>query len=455
MSQPAPPAKKKRGWKVKLPIFLLLIGTIGGLSWVALKKEEPAETFPVAVVKRGTLVDKLGDTGTIELVRTVEVKSTIAGEVRQLPVEAGDAVIEGQLVAVIEPDPSQSLQLEQKRSAVERGQLNVAELDRDMDRQRALFDRKMLSASEFEAAQMRLTQAGNDLRLARLELEILETKANLSLEQRAQKTQLDAVRLLAPISGIVIRRGVEIGEVVASGLNAISGGTLMFEIGDPSQMIVRGDIAEIDIGKLATGQQVDIVIDAYPDTTYEGRVRWIAPVGLQKQGSPIVTFDTEIDIIDLEPRLRQGMSCDIDIIFSRRDSVTYLPVEAVMEIFDETEDDDEETGKGQRGRFVAYLVEPDTAAVDSASVSAQDSVGTPDLADDDEGKDEPEEAELARFTQVELEIGLRTNTRVEIIAGLREGDVVAADPEQIADELEELANEEEGDDEEKEEEEDD
>ena len=444
---------RKLGWKPKLLIFLLLAGSIGGLSWVALKKEEPAETFAVLAVKRGNLVDKLGDTGTIELVRTVEVKSTIAGEIRKLPVEAGDAVVEGQLLAVVEPDPNQSLQLEQKRAAVERSRLSVSELERDLDRQRALFDRKMLSASEFENAEMRLTQGHNDLRLARLELEILETKANLSQDERLQKLQLDEVRILAPISGIVIRRGVEIGEVVASGLNAFSGGTLLFEIGDPSQMIVRGDIAEIDIGKLETGQEVDIVVDAYPDTTFAGLVRWIAPVGAQKQGSPIVTFDTEINIIDLEPRLRQGMSCDIDIIFSRRDGVTYLPVEAVLEVFDEVDDDgDEDAGKGRRGRFIAYRVEPDTPSAHAEADTDDDEENSADLTVDGESvtvddesvkvDDGPDPVELTRFVEVELEIGLRTNTRIEILGGLADSSIVAAAPQQISDKLEELAEKE-------------
>ena len=85
--------------------------------------------------------------------------------------------------------------------------------------------------------------------------------------------------------GAVVDKLAETGriEVVASGLSSYSGGTVLFQIGDPSQLIVRGDIAEIDIGRVDVGQAVDIVVDAYPDTTYGGRVRWIAPVGQQNQ----------------------------------------------------------------------------------------------------------------------------------------------------------------------------
>jgi HlyD family secretion protein len=448
LAETAPRRRKKRGWGFKLLVFLVLAGSIGGLSWIALKKEDPVETFAVLEVGRGNLVDKLADTGTIELVRTVQVKSTIAGEVRQLPVEAGDHVVAGQLLAIIEPDPNQSLQLYQKRSAVERGLLSVEEQERDLARQKALYDSKMLPTSQYEDSQMRLTRARNELRLAHLELEILETKANLSpATARTGQLQLDEIRVQAPIGGIVIRRGVEMGEVVASGLSGLSGGTVMFEIGDPSQMIVRGDIAEIDIAKLELDQDVDIVVDAYPDTTYRGRVRWIAPVGLKQQGSPIVTFDTEIAVIDHEPRLRQGMSCDIDIIFTRRDSVMFLPMEAVIERFDD-EDDTETPSKGRRGRFVTYVVRLDSTAMDSMTVdstatdstrsdsssiaaAADTSAAADSTATAPHGKPEPEEVILERFEEVTLEIGLETSTRIEILSGLLPEDRVAADPELI------------------------
>lgn len=372
MPKARPRKRRKRSKKFKFLIALVVLGAIGAMVYFNMKKEKPPETFATVGVERGKLVDKLAETGSIELVRTVEVKSTIAGEVLQLPVEAGDWVKKGQLMAVIEPDPNQSLQLYQKRSAVERGNLNLNEQEKSFARTKSLHENRMIPEREFEEAETRLTQVRNDLRLAVLELEILETKANLSAAQKlAPAGQLDEVRVLAPIGGIVIRRGVEIGEVVASGLSAYSGGTLLFEIGDPSQMIVRGDIAEVDIARLEVGQQVEIVVDAYPDTTYHGQVRWIAPVGQKKQGSPIVTFDTEIDILDREPRLRQGMSCDIDIIFSRRDSALFLPVEAVLEIFDDKEDGEEEV-KGRRGRFITYLARPaaDSTATDSMSASS-------------------------------------------------------------------------------------
>ena len=411
----SPKSGKKRPL-LKLLVFLLLAGSVGAAIYFNLQREKDEETYPTALVERGEIVDKLAETGRIELVRTVEVKSTIAGEIRNLPIEAGAWVKTGELMAVIEPDPNQSLQLYQKRSSVEQGKIDLAEQERNFERQKALFDRKMIPAKQFEEAEVRLTRARTNLRLAQLELQMLEAKANLQRVQLSEdQVALDEVRVLAPIDGIVIRRNVEIGEVVASGLSSYSGGTVLFQIGDPSQLIVRGDIAEIDIGRVETGQDVDIVVDAYPDTTYRGRVRWIAPVGQRKQGSTIVTFDTEIEITDAAPRLRQGMSCDIDILFARRDSALYLPVEQVLEVFD---DEDEEA---ERGRFVAYIAQsPDSLTAAPDSTRPDSALHLP----------------LSAFAEVELAIGIETSTRFEILSGLANGDRVAEDPSLIRNQLE-------------------
>ena len=419
-------ATKKRRL-LKGLVFLLLAGSVGAAVYFNLRQEKAEETYATALVERGALVDKLAETGRIELVRTVEVKSTIAGEIRDLPIEAGAWVETGQLMAVIEPDPNQSLQLYQKRSSVEQGKIDLAEQERNFERQKTLFDSKMIPAKQFEEAEMRLTRARTGLRLAQLELDMLEAKANLQRDQLAEdQVALDEMRVLAPIDGIVIRRDIEVGEVVSSGLSSYSGGTVLFEIGDPSQLIVRGDIAEIDIGRVQVDQDVDIIVDAYPDTTYRGRVRWIAPVGQQKQGSTIVTFDTEIEITDHAPRLRQGMSCDIDILFARRDSAVYLPVEQALEVFDD-EDKEDERGAGTRGRFVAYIAQsPDSLAV------------APDSTHSDSTRpDSALQLPLSAFAEAELAIGIETSTRLEILDGLTSGDRVAEDPSLIRSKLEE------------------
>ena len=100
-----PPRRRRKKW-LKLLLAVIVLSAIGAIVYHNLEKEEEVPTYASVWVKRGTLVDKLAETGSIELVRTVEIKSTISGRIRELPVEAGDVVIAGQLVAIIEPDPN-------------------------------------------------------------------------------------------------------------------------------------------------------------------------------------------------------------------------------------------------------------------------------------------------------------------------------------------------------------
>ncbi len=351
---------------------------------------QDAETLPV---RRGSVVEQLKETGRIEFVRTVEVKSTVSGEIVHLFAEAGDAVSEGDMLAIIRPDPNQTLQLYNKRAAVERARIDLDRVRKDLARKEALKKRNLIAEEEIERIRDQFEKALNAYQLAQLELETLVKRSNIQQSKGGSSSaQLDNVRVLAPASGIVIARPVEIGEVVVSGILSTVTGTKLFEIGDPSLMMVKAYISEVDVGRLAPGQAVHIIADAYPDTTYRGEVYRIAPVGQIRQGSNIVSFETEIRVLDREPRLRQGMSCDVDIVFARRDSALYLPLEAVYEDFgDDVREGDK---KGIQGRFVVFVKE-DT------------------------------------FVVREIQVGLKSDVRIEILSGLAIEDSVAANAEKL------------------------
>jgi multidrug efflux pump subunit AcrA (membrane-fusion protein) len=275
--------------------------------------------------------------------------------------------------------------------------VDVEQASRDLARKKKLLELNLISPQEVEQAQQRFEQVQNAFRLSRMELEILEAKANITHEEGQVNadgqvdSKMDNVRILSPASGIVTQRSVEVGEVVVSGISSTLAGTEMFEIGDPSELVVKADISEVDVGKMRAGLPVNIVVDAYPDTTFKGSVTRIAPVGKQKPGTTIVSFETEIQVLDRDPRLRQGMSCDIDVVFSARDSTLYLPVEAVLEVFGQ----DEGKVKGKRGRFFVYRREGD------------------------------------EFAQKEVTVGLETGTRVEITSGVGPDDEAAAEAEKM------------------------
>ncbi|MFA9454432.1 MAG: efflux RND transporter periplasmic adaptor subunit [Candidatus Aminicenantaceae bacterium] len=391
-------AKRKRKKRRRRIVFTILFLTVIAVVVIGVRmntKTAPADMKgSIAKVEYGGVLDRLTETGTIELVRSIEVKSKISGKIKQILVEEGEIVRANQLMAIVEPDPNQALQLYGKRAAVERAHIEYLEREKEWERNQSLFEKDLIARQELEKFENLYRIAHNAYKQAQLEQQILEmemseaTPADTSDPDTSEIMQLDDFRIVAPISGLVIARNVEQGEMVVSGISSYMVGTTVFQIGDPSEMIVKSSISEVDLGRLREGQEVLIVADSYPDDSYTGRVKSIAPVGLIKQGESIVTFEVEIEILDPDERLRQGMSCDIDIVMDRRENVLVLPVEAVHEVM-RKDIEGEETSEVDH--VLAYRWK------------AED------------------------FEEIRIELGLQSSNRVEILSGLNDGDEVSSE----------------------------
>jgi HlyD family secretion protein len=197
------------------------------------------------------------------------------------------------------------------------------------------------------------------------------------------ETQLRDTVLRAPMAGVVTRRYVEVGELVTSGIQTFSSGTPLMQIADLSRMQVRVQVNEVDVSRLRAGERARIELDASRGASLEGRVTAVAPASAAPAGSPgqpaggsgggggIVRFEVKIDILHADPRLRPGMSANVDIITAERQRVLTLPLEAV-----------DLAGSRVKRRVAGRAVD------------------TP------------------------VKLGLRSDTEVEIVSGLREGDAV-------------------------------
>ena len=360
-------------------------------------------SFEILQIQQGSISDVLAETGTIQFVRTVMVKPTMSGEVRHIHVDVGDRVSKGDVLAVIEPDPAQSLQLSRQRARVEGARIDLSEREITFKRKRELYEKSLISSQEFDQARIANTKALHNLNMAELELKILELKVNVEVD--SNRTH-DALRIVSPLSGIVIARAVEVGEVVASGTSSYTGGTEMFHIGDPDRMIVKSSIGEIDAGRVRPGQEVRIRVDAYPDAVYRGYVERLAPIGVRKPGSTFVTFDAEIVISDPSLALQQGMSCDIDIEVEKNEGSLLAPASSVMEMGEYVEITNEQkdtasTGPVPAKRYVVYRctsVDPDISKCPEAYLES-----------------------------TMVEIGIESTEYVEIQSGIEPGAHIAAD----------------------------
>jgi HlyD family secretion protein len=209
-----------------------------------------------------------------------------------------------------------------------RDDVTVARASRDtarvaLERARALRSEVDVRDAEVVAARASVTQLENSL----AEVE----------------TQLRDTVLRAPMAGVVTRRYVEVGELVTSGIQTFSSGTPLMQIADLSRMQVRVQVNEVDVARLRAGQRARIELDASRGASLAGRVTAVAPAAAAPAGSQgqagsaaggggsggIVRFEVKIDILHSDPRLRPGMSANVDIITGERNRVLALPLEAV------------------------------------------------------------------------------------------------------------------------------
>ncbi len=401
--------KSSRSKKVIIGLFIvIIIVVLVGRQFARGGKTNDIMTTKIMI---GDVEEKLTETGNIELLRTVEVKSKIAGTVEQILVNEGEEVKKEQVLCIIDPDPTQTLLLFQKRSSVDRTRINLEQAKKEVERRRELAKSALISAKELEDAENSFLIEQNSYNLARQELEIMEREIETTGAGSEERIVSSKVR--APYDGFITKKLVEEGTIVTSGISSVVAGTNLFEIGDPSTMIIKANISEVDIGKVIVKNNVLIKLDAYPDTSFAGRIRHISPVGILQQGRNVVTFNTEIEIIDKDQRLKPGMSCDVDVIISKADSVLYLPIESVYENKEGSEEGTETT------KNIIYVKKEDENP--KKRKFALFKKGTDPLDE---------------FMEYEVKVGVKSENRIQIIADLDTTKVVATDAEKFFNDLE-------------------
>ena len=265
---------------------------------------EPEQTLQTLTAGRQTIVSSVEATGTVEPIRVIEVKSQAGGEVLELPVELGDNVEQGTLLVRIDPrDVNNAHAQAQADLDVAEAQADVAE--RQLERVEALHESDIVTSEELESA---ILSAAN----ARASL----VRATTNLELAADK--LDDVTLRAPITGTVVERTVEQGQVV-TGTRDLTGGTVLMRMADLTEVQVRMLVDETDIGRLQPGLPADITVEAYPNRTFRGSVLKIEPQAVVEQN--VTMFAVLTRISNEEDLLRPGMNADVEVVIGRQENV--------------------------------------------------------------------------------------------------------------------------------------
>ncbi len=144
---------------------------------------------------------------------------------------------------------------------------------------------------------------------------------------RAEET-LRYATIRAPFSGVVLTRPTEVGDAVSSILNLGSAATLIMTLGDVSSVYIKGEVDEADIGKADCGQRVRTKVESFPNESFEGVVKRIAPMG--KELNNVTTFEVRVSILNPQGRLRVNMTANAEIVLEEHKNVLLVPEAALV-----------------------------------------------------------------------------------------------------------------------------
>ena len=300
--------------KILLFLIVLALGTVGVYAVVRNGQKKDGGLKQVEVTQ-GTIVEKAVAVGQIQPRQKFQVKSKISGIVRRAMVQVGDTVKAGDPLFEIAPTPT-PLEVTEVDRGLESADASFRRAQGDYQRAMELSNSGVLPKSEveakkeaFELAQVALNKARQDRELTR--------RGNLS------STSAKESIIRAPAAGTILTRTVNEGDPIVP-LTSYQPGTEMATIADMSDLIFKGTVDEIDVGKLAVGMQARIKVGALPTDVVTGRVQRIAPQAQQKEGATL--FDVEIE---LDPgqkiTLRAGYSANADVIIREKKDVLVLP----------------------------------------------------------------------------------------------------------------------------------
>lgn len=279
------------------------------LTGCAKEEPQPTANYETTPATPRTITIQVEAAGLIEPETTIEVKSKASGEILALNAETGDPVAQGTLLVQIDKRTPGNL-VNQSQADLEAAKARRKIAQTQLQRTKNLLDKGIVTETEYETAQLELADADAMVVTKQVELE----NARIALEDTDVK---------APISGIVIQKNVERGQVISSPTRDVGGGTALLKMANLDTVQVRTLVDEIDIGKIAPGMEAVVRVSAYPDRPFGGKVLKIEPQATVDQN--VTMFPVLIRLENPGGLLRPGMNAEVEISILKADNVLSVP----------------------------------------------------------------------------------------------------------------------------------
>ena len=344
--------KSSRGLLITSGVVVLLVIILAALG--VFRRSKPIPPEKIVTIERGDIARSVVARGKIEPLSKVEVKSKANGIIMFLLADVGDSVTNGQVLAELDNEDLQA-QVRQAKATVDAEEANLhaataeeakarieaanPELEfarRDFVRAQELFKQKIASQQQLDDASRAHEVAKNRQQLldatvqtagAQVEQARARVAAAKAAHDRAEET-LRYATIRAPFSGVVLSRPTEVGDAVSSILNMGSAATLIMTLGDMSSVYIKGEVDEADIGKAECGQRVRTKVESFPNESFEGVVKRVAPMG--KELNNVTTFEVRVSILNPQGRLRVNMTANAEIVLEEHKNALLVPETALV-----------------------------------------------------------------------------------------------------------------------------
>jgi HlyD family secretion protein len=307
-------------------IGILILGALWAAAFFVKSNSQSAVTFETKNPFISNIERKTVATGKVIPEDEVEIKPQISGIIDKIYLKEGDKVNAGDLIAIIKVVPNEQA-LNQASGRVRNAELALNNTRIEYDRNKNLFDKGVISSQSFNEFQLQLDQADQELENARADYQIIRRGS-------AGGSSSANTNIRATVTGTILEIPVEEGDQVIQS-NNFNDGTTIATIADLGKMIFEGQVDEGEVGKLELGMPLEISLGAIEGKTFDAKLRFIAPKGIEETGA--VQFKIEGDVnVDDNFMIRAGYSANASLVLEKKDSVLVIP-EALLQFDNETD----------------------------------------------------------------------------------------------------------------------
>ena len=315
--------------KKAIIITIAVVAFIGLIVSKQVTDDKKQALVNIAQVEQGSIADSIMASGNLVFNTQVQLRSEVTGRVDKVFVEEGQSVKQGDILMRLDTTAFESevnrnqAVLRATEIEIKHSQTRLANLERQLKRQKELYDVGLGNQESFENI-----ESARDL--AKIDIESRKesyNQAQASLQIAQDRLSKSVFR--APMSGLLASVNIKEGETVIAGTTNIIGSDLML-VADPSAILAELRVDETDIASIKLNQQADIYAAAYPNKPFSGKVINIGTSAKNQPGSQGLSFRVKVLLDPTDRQLYAGMSCRAEIATSIAENGLKLPIEAIQ-----------------------------------------------------------------------------------------------------------------------------